>query len=136
MTITLGDIAKLRVGWCALIAVGELRIDVAKSMGVHSTTVYLTRESLVHINKDHSDITDADLLLSCLAIRDGLVMQEKAKPNAYVFSYVEPYSNLRYVAALKVASPDREILMTSFRRSRKRQTKAFQRRCKTIKTHS
>ncbi|WP_108682414.1 hypothetical protein [Methyloceanibacter sp. wino2] len=135
MTITLGDIAKLRSGWCEIIEVGNLPFGVASEIGVFSTLVYLSRESLLHINEKHPDISDIDLLLSCLVIQNGMVVQEKAKPNAYVCSYIEPNSQLRYVAVLKVASPDREMLMTSFRRLRRRQTRSFLRRGRLIKKH-
>jgi hypothetical protein len=136
MSFTVEDVIRLRDGWRDLIAVGDLSIEAAEEMGVYTTMVYLSRESLQHINEEHPDISDTDLLIASLVIKDGMVMREKSKTNAYVCSYEEPYSRLRYVATLKVAAPDREILMTSFRRSRKRQTKAFLRRCKLIKKHS
>lgn len=135
MTITLDDITRLRDGWRVIVAVGDLHIEVAKRMGVHSTTVYLTRESLEHIQREHPDITDADLLLSCLAVRHGWIMQELAKPNTYRCSYLEPHSKRRFAAALKIARPDREVLMVSFRRARFRETRGWQKRCETIRTH-
>ena len=136
MTITIEDISMLRGGLRKIVAVGDVRIEVAKRMGVYSTTVYLTKESLQHINIEHPDISDTLLLLACLAVRDGWIMQEIGRPNIFVCSYLEPMSRRRFTAVLKVARPDREILLVSFRRGRFGQTRSFQKRCRTIKTHS
>jgi hypothetical protein len=135
MIFTVEDIAKLRSGWGGPRPVGELPLHVAGSMGLLVPVVYLSKESLDHINLRHPDVTDFQLILTPFVLRYGLVLRETRRPNVYLCSYVGSHAeNRRYGLALKVAEPDREAYLTTFHRVHKRQTNAWLKRCEIIKT--
>jgi len=109
-------------------------------MGVPVPLVYLSRDSLAHINEDHSDIADHDLLIAPFVLKYGLFLREVRKKKnpqqeAYLASYVGEHSQKRVGLSLKIAKPDREVLMTSFYRVKPRQMKAWLKRCQIVKYH-
>jgi hypothetical protein len=136
MAFTLENVAALRAGWLDPIVLGDLPYIVAIHMRLRVTKAYLSKDSLEHINTEHPDITDIDLLIVADAIRHGWFMQEKAKRRFFLCWYTDRYTGQKYAAVFKVAMPDREAYLVSFRKGRKHQTRAWQERCITIKTHS
>ena len=135
MSFTLEDIASLRAGHRDPIVVGDLPHAVAEYMGVYVPKVYLSQESLAHINYRHPDVLDVDILLAQNAIRNGWFLRENKKPEKYLCSYFDQHSSRRFGGVLKIASPDREVYLTTFHRAHRRQTIAWQKRCTTVRTH-
>jgi hypothetical protein len=104
-------------------------------MGLLVPLVYLSKQSLAHINLRHPDIADFDLLAAPFVLRHGLVLRELRKENTYLASHVGTYCPKRMGLSMKVAHPDCEAYMTSYHRVHQRQTRAWLRRCEIIKTH-
>jgi len=129
MSLTLEDIQRLRSTRCDTVTVGELPPNLAKEMGLLVPLVYLSKESLKHINR-HRHVSDFELLPAPFVVRHGLVIREYAKPNSYLCSYVGPLvpDQKCYGAVLKVASPDREVHLDTFHRLHRRQTIAWLKR--------
>lgn len=140
MSFTVEDIIRLRDGWRGPITVGELTAQVAAHIRVVTPHVYLSQESLAHINKFHSDVSDYDLLIAPFVIKHGLIIREVRKtkyPNqeAYLATYHGPLTPIRMGLTIKIAKPDREVYMTSFHPLHERQTKSWLARGEIIKTH-
>jgi hypothetical protein len=141
MSFTVEDIIRLRDGWRGPITVGELPPSVAKAIGLSVPLVYLSQESLGHINRDHSDIADHDLLIAPFVLKHGLFLREVRKKKnpqqeAYLASYVGEHSPKRMGLSFKVTQTDRVVYMTSFYRVKPRQMKAWFKRCEIIKPHA
>jgi hypothetical protein len=135
MIFTAQDIGRLRGGSRGPITVGEIRQDVAKAMGLIVPLVYLSKESLAHINLRHPDISDFDLTAAPFVLKHGLILRENRKPNTYLAAHVGLYCPKRTALCIKVARPDREAYMVSFYRLHHRQTRTWLDRCEIVKTH-
>ena len=109
-------------------------------MRVTVPLVYLSRDSLDHINTKHFKITDYDLLAAPFVLKYGLFLREvkdkKPDQETYLASHVGVYCPKRMGLSLKVAKPDREVYMTSFYRVKPRQMKAWLKRGEIIKPHT
>jgi hypothetical protein len=135
MSLTLEDIADLRSRQRDPIRVGELPFVVAEKVELRHHGVYLSLESYQHILNAHGDIDDYKLLLLPQIIKHGLVVQENAKRNVLVVSYLDQGSGLRYVAALKIAQSNTEVWVSSLYRSKRRQTLRILKRGTILKNH-
>lgn len=134
MIFTLSDIYGLRNGQFSERQVGELPNDVLLKLGWKSPIVYLSGESLKHINDDHSDITDFDVLLLPQMIAGGLLIQENAKPHCLTVCHQG--ENKRICAVLKMAvSTKFDIWVCSVRPLKPKQTRAMLRRGTMIRPH-
>ena len=116
MIFTVEDIGRLRSGSRGPITVGELPREVSRAMGLLVPLVYLSRESLAHINLRHPDITDFDLIAAPSVLKHGLILREIRRDNTYLASHVGIYCPKRMGLSMKVAEPDREAYMTSYHR--------------------
>ena len=135
MVLILEDIEDLRSRQRDPIRVGELPFDVAIQLGLLNHGVYLSRQSYHHIINAHGDIDDFKLLLLPQILKRGLIVQENAKRNVIVISYLDRNSGLRYVAALKIAQSNTEVWVSSLYRAKRRQTKSILRRGTILKNH-
>lgn len=134
MSFTLEDLHGLRAGRFSERQVGELPNQDLSILGWRSPLVFLSRESLQHINDSHPDITDFDLLLLPDMIRSGLLIQEVAKP-AYISACYQ-FDTKRFCAVMKVATRSRfDIWLVSMRRMKPRQTRAILKRGRIIRPH-
>ncbi len=107
----------------------------SKAMGLRVPLVYLSKESLAHINRRHPDITDYDLIVVPFVLKHGLILREVRRKNVYLASHVGTYCPKRMGITMKVAQPDREVYLETFHRVSYRQTRAWLKRCEIIKTH-
>jgi hypothetical protein len=135
MSFTVEDVIRLRDGWREFITVGEFTSEVAKAMGLRVPLLYLSKDSLTHINRKHPDISDLDLTAAPFVLKHGLIVREVRKPRMYLASHEGLHCSKRMGLSMKVAEPDREGYMTSFYRVKRRQMQAWLKRCEIIKTH-
>ncbi len=116
------------------IEVGRLPIEVAQHISASLRNVYLSNYSLVHIMQDHPDVTFMDLLIITPMLADGLWIAER-KPNMACVSYVHPETGIRYIGAVKCAAGGFEVYLSTFHRSRKRQTTSLLKRGPILQSH-
>jgi hypothetical protein len=135
MVLILEDIEDLRSRQRNPIRVGELPFEVATKLGLLNHGVYLSRQSYQHIINAHGDIDDYKLLLLPQILKQGLIVQEDAKQNVLVISYLDQSSGLRYVTALKIAQSNTEVWISSMYRAKRRQTKRILKRGTILKNH-
>ncbi|WP_020085706.1 hypothetical protein [Hyphomicrobium zavarzinii] len=122
MILSLDDIDKLRRSRPRrLLKVGELPNAVREALGLSVPDVHLSTESLEHINKDHPDVNDFDLLHLPFAIKNGLLLRENKKPSILLAFYKVPEDERYYIAAFKLAEKGSEIWLSSFYRAKKNQ---------------
>lgn len=134
MIFALDDIMGLRAGRYSERQVGEIHADVLAILGWRSSIVYLSADSLAHINDRHPDIGDLDLLFLPQMIRKGLLIRESAKPNILLACYQA--GDKRYCASLKMAASTRfDVWVVSMRRMKPRQTRAMLNRGEMIRPH-
>jgi hypothetical protein len=125
MAFTLSDLQRLRRGLLASYPVSQLPQRVLLSLGWDMPWVYLSNESCAHIFREHPDLKEFDVLALPAVIDRGLLVREFRRPQFLVASCL--HETKRYIAVMKRAA-SREIWVTTFHRSRPRQTKALLRR--------
>jgi hypothetical protein len=135
MALTLEDLIALQNGERDPVVVGQIPYDVAIKLSLRNHNIYLSGNSLEHILQDHSDISLIDLLHLPFAVSRGLLVREKAKQNVIVASYLDHETGRRFISALKIAQAGTEIWVSSFYRSKARQTKRLLSRGEILKTH-
>jgi hypothetical protein len=117
------------------IRVGELPSHVAEVLNLKNHNVYLSRSSLLHIQDGHPDITHFDLLNLPFAIDRGLLVQEIERPHMIIALYLNAISEIRFTIALKISQNGTEIWVSSFYRTKARQTKSILRRGRLLQKH-
>jgi hypothetical protein len=135
MALTLEDLEDLTNNYRDPIRVGEFPIEVAERLNLKNHNIYLSRYSLLHIQKSHSDIDHFALLNLPFGIERGLLVQERDKPHIVLSSFVEAATNTRFISALKITQGGTETWVSSFYRSSDRQTKSILRRGIILQTH-
>jgi hypothetical protein len=104
----------------------HLPVPVAEHLGSTLRIVYLSNRSLRHIFENHKDVTEFDILILPMMIRDGFWIGDKPK-QACVF-YKHPEHEKLYKAAVKVTLDGLEAYVSSFYRcSPKKITSALKR---------
>lgn len=136
MPLTLEDIDDLRKDRRNPIVVGEFPDEIRLMLGLPVALVHLSKHSLTHISSQHPDVNDFDLLLIPFAIKDGLLLRERRKPQIVLCVYQDPDSHRRFVAAIKRARNEPELWLDSFHRAKAKQTRAWLKRCDILKNHS
>lgn len=117
------------------IRVGEFPSSVAAALNLKNHNVYLSRSSLMHIQEAHPDIDHFALLNLPFAIDRGLLVQEIERPHMVIALYVNAISDIRYTIALKISQNGTEIWVSSFHRTKARQTKAVLQRARVLQNH-
>jgi hypothetical protein len=135
MALTLEDLMALQNRERDPIVVGQIPFAVANKLGLRNHNIYLSGASLEHILHAHSDISMIDLLHLPFAVTRGLLVREKAKQNVIVASYLDQETGRRFFSAMKIAQAGTEIWISSFYRSKARQTKRLLSRGEVLKTH-
>jgi hypothetical protein len=135
MALTLEDLQDLIAGERDPIVVGQIPFDVAARLLLRNHNVYLSANSLRHVLKEHPDVSLIDLLHLPFAIAKGMLVQEKAKTNVIVASYLDSETGKRFIAVMKIVQKGTEVWISSFYRSKKRQTKRILSRGNILKTH-
>lgn len=132
MAFTLSDVQDLRAGRIASHLIGELPVAVCTILGWEHPWVYLSKESCQHIFEIHSDVTEFDLLALPAVIGGALLIRETHRPACLIASYV--HETKRYIATMKRAR-SLEIWITTFHRSKPKQTSALIKRGTILRTH-
>lgn len=135
MALTLWELNDLKSGRHENIWVGEFPYDVARFLNLKNHNVYLSRISLKHIFEDHPDVKLTNILILPMAIKQGLLVRETKKPNMIMVSYLDTIERRRWIAAVKIAEGGNDNWVSSFYRSRQRQTKSICSRGTVIKGH-
>ena len=133
-TFILDDLNNLRNGYKTSHQVAEFPQTVLDRLSWKSSIIYLSKESLHHINSDHPDIDDFVLLLLPKMIRNGLIVQEAKKPNIVVVIY-QIDETKRISVILKRARNGFDIWVSSIHRMKKRQTASILKRGFVIQNH-
>lgn len=136
MSLTLADINDLKQRYRNPIHVGSIPYAVAKHLELKNSNVYLSLKSYKHIQEDHPDISDYDLLMIPLAIQYGLLVTEYKKPNIIMCSYFDPNIGKRYIISVKFAANKTEVWVCSMYRAKLRQTRTLLKKGEILKTHS
>jgi hypothetical protein len=131
MPLERSQIYELRKGR-AEVAVGPLPPVAVTFLGAAFPTVYLSAQSLRHIESCHPDISELELVCASAAIWDGLLIGYE---NIVIASYLNPDSGQRYKAAVKSAQGGFDLWLTTFHRLSPRQTKRLLRRGTVLKPH-
>ena len=131
--LTLSDIDYLRRGVNNPIVVGELDEEIRRILNLRVPLVHLSRDSLRHINKRHSDICDYQLLHLPMVISKGKILRERDKPNTIIALRPDLASYRVYGAIMKVVERDCEIWLQSFYRVKHKQQGRWERRCSLLK---
>lgn len=90
------------------------------ALGCSTGAVYLSRSSAQHILSGHQDIDTFQLLLLPIAIQNGTLMREIARPRFVCSMYVLD-DNRTYFVAMKIAERGHELWVSSMYRLRSRQ---------------
>jgi len=133
--MTVEDLLRLLLDKQPYIPVCKLPQDVCAVLGVGTTTVWLSRASLTHIIGGHGDVDVSQLMLLPKAIQWGLLVDDRDRPGNIISSYQDPYADRRYIAIMKIARNRKEIWVTTFHRSKARQTRRILRKGPMLKKH-
>lgn len=132
--LTLEDIVDLALGKYHAVAVCEISHTFANFLYAQTPRVYLSRESLAHIRKEHPNDIISDFLILPDAIAKGMILRDMSRPNHLVVCY-EKAEGVRYVAVLKATLRGDAIYVQTFHRGRRRQTRSLMRRARLIRAH-
>src|SRR5580704_1667444 len=132
MAFTLSDLQCLRSGRLANHLIGQIPPKVLSALGWNMPWVYLSSESCIHIFEKHHDLQEFDVLALPAVINRGLLIRETDRPRYLVASYL--HERTRYIATMKRASSC-EIWITTFHRSKPKQTKALLKRGEVLRAH-
>lgn len=127
------ELFRVAAGIVQEVKVCRLSSSVAKDIGATTEVVKLSNANLIHILRDHKDLTVSEFLLLPKAIQFGLLVWDR---NALVACYQHPYiETRRYIAAVKLTAGKSELYVTTFHKSAKRQTRTILGRGRKIKNH-
>jgi hypothetical protein len=132
MAFTLSDLQCLRCKRLASHPIGQIPRNVLSTLGWDMPWVYLSTESCIHIFEKHPDLQEFDVLALPAVINRGLLIREKHRSSCLVASYV--HEGTRYIATMKRAATY-EIWITTFHRSKPKQTKALLKRGEILRDH-
>lgn len=134
MVFELGQLNRLIAGEHESLPVAILRDAILKRIGWRLPFVHLSRESCLHILRDHTDITKFDLLRLPLTIEHGELILESNRDHCLAACYNDAETEKGYIAILKraVSSCDHEIWISSFYRLRERKLAKLRREGQVI----
>lgn len=123
----LSDIERVEKG--AIAQVCHLDSDLMTEMGLQSSLVSLSPESLTHIRHRHPDISDWDILMIPRIISEGMVIQERKNPQFVVFSlFVSEAPRKRLNCTVKFLFGKQEAYISTLHKAQKRQLRGLQKR--------
>ena len=135
MAISLADLVPLKQNPDASILVGWLPKSIEAHFGWKARRVYIKGERLAHI-LNHPDMTEIEVLLIPNALAYGLLLQERDRPERLIACYQHPEDeSKRYKAAVKVMDNGFEIWISTFHRTRRKQTKTLLARSIKLRDH-
>lgn len=115
--------------------VGPLAHEGVSYLKAAISDVSISRESLIHIDKKHFDITDFEIITMAYGLQNGLFISDIRKENCLIINYIYPDNRIRYKMVIKSAANGTELWVSTFHRLRERQTKALLSRGHIIKKH-
>lgn len=134
--MTVEDLFRLLMDKCPYVPVCKLPQDICARVGAQTTTVRLSRVSLMHIIGDHRDVDVSQLMMMPKAIQWGLLVDDRERPCRIISSYQDPYTSARrYIAVMKITRNRNEIWVSTFHRSKARQTKRLLEKGQILKNH-
>lgn len=136
MSIELSRVHALRQGWVSALAVGPLHKAGADYLKSTAGEVWISRERLLHIDNQHDGLSDFEIISMSFGLMNGLFVADEKRPNCLIISYVLPNQSRRYKIAIKSAAQGRELWVSTFHRTRPRQTRTLLTRGRVIKPHS
>lgn len=108
-------------------------VGIARAIGATTHKVLLSKETVSKQKIEHPDLQDEDYSILPDAIRYGLVIQERVRPECLTICYNRREGE-RYMVALKGARSG-AIFVTSFHKMRPRQIRSFLKRGDTLRNH-
>ena len=119
------------------IVVGAIhRPDLVRMIGAPEIyAVLLSRETIVKQHRQHPDIGLDEYSIAPNVLRFGLVLWLPEWPRQLTFCY-EEHSGLRYRLFVKSTTRGHQLYITSFHRTRPRQTRALLARAKILRNHA
>ena len=134
--MTVEDLFWLLLDKRPFIPVCKLPQDVCAEIGAATTIVRLSRSTLTHIIGDHVDVDVSQLMMMPKAIQWGLLVDDRERPNHIIASYQDPYATARrYIAVMKITRNRKEIWISTFHRSKERQTRRILEKGRILKKH-
>jgi len=132
MAFTLEHVQQVRNGHPR--QVGELPASVWRALNWPCPWVYLGQTGLEHINRDHPDISDFDLLHLPSAIERGMLVHV-AKDSRQVLVGYRAGSGLIFQGALKSAQSGTEVWVSSLYRIKPKRMKGILRQGNLLRGH-
>lgn len=114
--------------------VGVLPDSVWRALEWPCPWVYLGQSGLSHIERDHKDVSEFDLLWLPLAIASGIIVHEQKDPRKVIVSYVAEPGRL-YRCPLKSAQSGTEVWVSSFYRIQPKQFSDAGSKGKVLRAH-
>lgn len=132
MAFTLEHVQQVRNGHPR--QVGILPYDVWQELGWTCPYIYLGQTGLAHINKQHPDITDLDLLNLPQAIALGMLIHVKKDSRQLLVGYRNGQRAI-YQSALKSAEKSTEIWVSSFYKVKPKRMRSMVRQGRLLRGH-
>lgn len=134
MTFDISALNNLKAGHYNPAVVGVLPQEAITYLRPATPLVFLSKETLEKNEREHPDVGLWEYLQIPDALRRGLIISERERPNCAVISFRTP-SAVRYKVALK-RTANGDIWITSFHRMAPAQTRRLLNRGGILRRHS
>jgi hypothetical protein len=125
--LTRCDIYRAEKG--AIVRVCNIDDALSETLGLKSSLVSLSKDSLEHIRQKHPDITEWDILMLPEILKKGMVVREKSKPQFVVFSlFCSEIPRKRLNATVKFLPEKYENYVSTLHRAKYRELKRLLKR--------
>ena len=131
----LGDLEELAAGTKTSIWAGEVPADVGRQLGLRNRDVSLNARTLRHIYGDHPDVIPHEILKIPIDLKEGLWLQERAKPNLVIVSRYDAMQRTRYMTIMRTSGAGTEMWVAGYYRVNARQMAALFKRCRMLRSH-
>lgn len=136
MPIERSQVHRLRQGRDGTLFVGTLARAGVEFLRAKTVSVLISKDGLLHIDKQHDDITDFDVITMSFGLQRGLFIGDRSQPTHLIISYIYPDNSVRYKIVVKSALNGSELWISTFHRLRPRQTRTLLKRGLVIKPHA
>lgn len=130
----LEDLEELAAGRKPSLYVGDVPVEVATQLSLLNHKVSMNARALRHIYVDHPDMIPHEILKMPLDLKEGLWLQEIAKPNVIIVSRYDAIQGKRYMTIMKTHGGGTEIWVSGYHRAHARQTAALLKRCRMLRS--
>lgn len=108
-------------------------VDISRAIGATTHVVLLSKETVFKQKNEHPDLQDEEYGILPDAIRYGLVIHERARPECLTICY-NRREGQQYLVALK-GTKTGAVFVTSFHKMRPRQTRSYLDRGDRLRNH-